>query len=651
MASLLEVGEIGMKKHFSDGSSEWLLGSEDRQERFELPGPGVYSLEGANRSGKTALISLIMGGLRRDLVSGAESVSLAINGVRFKIATVRDAVRAGMSAVFQRDELIPTMTIEEQLLLRHVNESWRDARTVAAEFTLHKFLPLWWAYQFLRPSHRRSIREQVLESAHQILELYPHDYRRILVSYPRDLSHGEKAVARLLFAQAVDNCRVLFLDEAFAGVQKNVWPEIQDSLLQWQERNRVAIVVVSHSHEEIIRWNPAQRFRIRESRLEMFGPKNHEVLVTGIPSRPDSYPVYSVDRYDRVDWHDVVSMPLIEKAVLIVDKAVKSHTATSELTSSLEGIASGGVLVVEIEGGELNKTVEQGMRVAEQVLGHLFPRTGFMVVVGGGVSLNLGSLVAGLVYRGGFPLVLVPTTIMAVADVAVGSKGSVNWVDESKSQIWKHGFGTYVNPTAVFLDRRFIEGLPKAEAILGLSEVLKHGLLQDGELFEKTIDLLKDGVPNNLSALQLAQRALALKARLLVGDPFEMAEAKVLLYGHIHAHSLERASQLAVPHGSSVYFGILVELALADAEKLYLKVLEAIRPHRAVISDQWAGISRAALQDGYSRDAYGSGNEVSIVLVENSGEYGPGGIRIPRTKSVPWNKVWGEISRVISDVA
>ena len=656
MAALLAVAEIGMQKHFSDGSSEWLLGSHDRRERFELPRPGVYSLEGPNRSGKTALISLIMGALQRDLVSGAESVSLSVDGARFEIATVRDAFRAGMSAVFQRDELIPTMTIEEQLLLRHVNESWGDARSVALEFALHAIPPIWWFHRYLlsrgrEGKHTASLREEVLEPARKTLRHYPRDYQRILGSYPRDLSHGEKAVARLLFAQTVGRCRVLFLDEAFAGVQRNVWPEIQDSLLRWQDENDAAIVVVSHSHEEIIRWNPAQRFRIVDSRLEAFGPTGHEILVTGIPSRPDSYPVFSIASYDQIDWPTITSSSSIEKSVLVVDKAVESHQATGELKNALERLTPGGLLEVKTDGGELNKTVGEGMRVAEQVLGHLRPRTGMVVVVGGGVTLNLGSLVAGLVYRGGFPLLLLPTTIMAVADVAVGSKGSINWVDTARGQIWKHGFGTYVNPTAVLLDQRFIDTLPQSETILGLSEVLKHGLLQDEGLFNDALDLIEKASPDNSRALELARRALALKARALVGDPFERAEAKVLLYGHIHAHSLERASKLVVPHGSCVYFGILVELTLADAEDLYQRVLGAVRKHCPIVCGHWAEISQEAWRDGYDRDAYGSGSEVSIVLVERAGEYGLGGIRVPRTESIPWTKVWGGISRVLSDVA
>ncbi len=655
MPSLLEVADIGMQKHFSDGSSEWLLGDPSRRERFELPHPGIYSLEGPNRSGKTALISLVMGALRRDLVSGAESLSLAIDNRRFTISSVRDAVRAGMSAVFQRDELIPTMTIEEQLLLRHVNESWRDARNVALEFALHSVGPLWWAYQYLRSlgkahGHTTSIRDQVLDNARQTLKLYPRSYERILALYPRELSHGEKAVARLLFAQTLGKCRVLFLDEALAGVQRNVWPEIQDSLLLWQEENDAAIVVVSHSHEEIIRWNPAQRFRIIDSRLEPFGPRGHTVLVTGIPSRPDSYPVFSIDSYDRIDWPAIISSSSVEKTVLVVDQAVKNHAAMRELTAALESLTPAGLLVIEVAGGELNKTVEIGMGVAEKVLEHLRPRTGAVVVAGGGVTLNLGSLVAGLVYRGGFPIIVVPTTIMAIADVAVGSKGSVNWIDPKKGQIWKHGFGVYVNPTAVLLDRRFIDTLPGAEVILGLSEVLKHGLLQDAALFGDTLDLLKHAQPEHSRAMELATRALTLKARVLVGDPFESAAAKILLYGHIHAHSLERASKLSVPHGSSVYFGLLVELALANAETLYQSLLEIVRIHQAVICTNWRSISHDTWRESYGLDAYGSGHDVAIILLERAGEYGSGGNRIPRTGAVPWTKVWGSISRVLVDL-
>src|SRR5690606_20666372 len=87
---------------------------------FSIQRIGIYTLEGKNRSGKSVLIRYIMGALVNGILhENKATVHIkGFNGPQ-KIRNVREALRHGLVAVFQDDTLIPTMTVKEQLMLRH----------------------------------------------------------------------------------------------------------------------------------------------------------------------------------------------------------------------------------------------------------------------------------------------------------------------------------------------------------------------------------------------------------------------------------------------------------------------------------------------------------------------------------------------------
>ena len=90
----------------------------DKWASFTIKERGIYAIEGANRAGKSILIKMIMGILPPN-VEGNEVSRTVINNIPKEINSINDAFENGLVAVFQDDTLIPTMTILEQIKLRH----------------------------------------------------------------------------------------------------------------------------------------------------------------------------------------------------------------------------------------------------------------------------------------------------------------------------------------------------------------------------------------------------------------------------------------------------------------------------------------------------------------------------------------------------
>lgn len=542
----------------------------------------VYSIEGANQAGKSTLISAIMGvygseGRRSKAASLTIEIIMSLEGVdRPPFRSPSEAARAGVAAVFQDDELIATLTVREQLLLRHSLRglpallAWTATKLTQKAEDLRDFAIRIREYQNrILPSmptilSSKEVSEEASRVLARISKISGVDYNSVLDKRPIELSGGAIAVARLISTLITPNLKLLFLDEAFRGIQADVWPYLVDALKAIAKDKGITIVAVSHNRDEIVRWQPTGRFAISDGVLSQIEPKNHSGLVPAIELGPEFYPVYTINRMSSSQWAQVIR----GYTVIIVDRALEQHPQFSEIVARIDVLSPGRRLVVSLEGGETNKGFDKYSAVIAQLCGTLTEPIGTFVIVGGGVVLNLGGFVAATIDRGSGSLVLVPTTIMAMADVAVGSKTGVNFADSSEngsSRARKHGIGVYRNPDAVLLDDRFLSTLTRQEVNNGIAECLKHGLCQSTSLYNECLDLISRGGDQS-SAFDIARRVMTLKAQLLSVDPCESGIGRILQFGHLHAHALERAISFRISHGFSVYWGLLVQCVLSGTE-------------------------------------------------------------------------------------
>lgn len=211
------------------------------QASFELKTPGIYLLKGDNQSGKSTLIRVLTGA-----IPIAGGLTLTVYGRQFSIRDTSAARRAGLAAVFQDDQLIPSLPVLEQYQLFHS----------------HSLL----SSLFMGTFEQRT-RRMVEEQARDLIRSFDERFLTILDKYPSQLSGGALAVAKLVHALLYEGVRILFLDEALTGVQDSVWPGLLERLRQWQDTKQAIIVIVTHNPREIQAWKPDGCLEIQGSLL------------------------------------------------------------------------------------------------------------------------------------------------------------------------------------------------------------------------------------------------------------------------------------------------------------------------------------------------------------------------------------------------
>lgn len=545
----------------------------------------VYTLHGPNASGKSTLVKAVMGLLP---YKNRREGKIEIDGKPVRdFASPAQAIRRGVVAVFQatEDSLTPSMTIREQLRLRHAIGPWKLlGEKIEGWFSSGHWVSRFFERFSLSPPSLGTEAEVDLRAA-ALLKSYSGQgvqYEDVLDKLPRDLSGGQRAVARLVSAQLTTGIKVLLLDEVFANVQPDVWPHIVDRLRRWARDEKVAVLSITHNSEESIRWQPNERFEIDRngttSELTKMKPQGYTALAAGVPQRIRWYPIYEATRTH--DW--INHLEIDAPCVLLADSNVARLDCYTKLRDALRGrVGSIGFDEVFIDSSERMKTRQQLDDLYRKTVRLLHTRKGVVVIIGGGVVLNLAGYIGATIHRG-VNTVLIPTTIMAIADVAVGSKTALN--DQGPDGSLKHMQGVYANPWAVVLEPQFVQSLSTQQVMTGLSECLKHGLLQDPVLLTQVLELLlsarnpDDGWRDR--AFAVARRTMQIKSDVLLVDPWEeLGLGFVLLYGHLHAHSLERLTGFSIAHGLAVYVGVLADLWLAGQpmRETYHRIVAALK--------------------------------------------------------------------------
>jgi ribose transport system ATP-binding protein len=220
--------------------------------RLILPEPGIYTLEGDNQAGKSTLIKIIMGVI--SFPNGSGPV-LKLQGKRVAISSVAHAKKSGLGAVFQDDPLISSLTVGEQFGLFNATDNLRMVLSYLG---------------VLQKREQSFTAKRVLARAQTLLEGYGSSYPAVLNKYPAQLSGGALSVTKIVKAQLQRPLSVLFMDEAFTGVQRDIWPLIVEKLKAWTEEHKITILAVTHSDDEIARWQPKQRLVIRDQEIVSF---------------------------------------------------------------------------------------------------------------------------------------------------------------------------------------------------------------------------------------------------------------------------------------------------------------------------------------------------------------------------------------------
>jgi 3-dehydroquinate synthase len=246
------------------------------------------------------------------------------------------------------------------------------------------------------------------------------------------------------------------------------------------------------------------------------------------------------------------SLRLKGPLALVSDENVAPLYAERALESLRQADYTAGAAVIPT--GEQHKTVASVMQIWQAFLAGGLERGSTVIALGGGVVGDLAGFAAATYLRG-VPWVAVPTTLLAMVDASLGGKTGAD-LPQGKNLV-----GAFHPPSLVLADPSVLVTLPEVELRNGLAEVVKHGVLADPVLFE----LCSRGwqaVRSNLE--EIVRRAIAVKIRVILEDPYERGPRATLNLGHTLGHAIESASDYRLKHGEAVAIGMHYAARLSE---------------------------------------------------------------------------------------
>jgi 3-dehydroquinate synthase len=255
--------------------------------------------------------------------------------------------------------------------------------------------------------------------------------------------------------------------------------------------------------------------------------------------------------------------------------------------------------------GEAAKNIQVAAELWSRLAQHGVTRSDCVVGLGGGATTDLAGFVAASWLRG-VKVVLIPTTLLGMADAAVGGKTAID-ISEGKNLV-----GAFHSPAGVLADLATLETVPRADYVSGLAEVIKAGFIADPVI----LDLIRadpEGatVPHGRHARELIERAIRVKASVVSKDLTEKGPREVLNYGHTLGHAIERVEGYRFRHGDAVAIGMVYAAELAwlagrlddQTRAMHREVLASVGLPTAYRRDVWPSV-RAAM--GVDKKARGS---------------------------------------------
>lgn len=240
------------------------------------------------------------------------------------------------------------------------------------------------------------------------------------------------------------------------------------------------------------------------------------------------------------------------KIFVVTDQNVaKFHLAEFSVILDNAGLKHQNII---LEAGEKTKDFSNLQNLCDQILSAKIDRKTLLIAFGGGVIGDLCGFVASILLRG-IDFVQVPTTLLAAVDSSVGGKTAIN------SKFGKNLIGSFYQPKLVLCDLDFLKTLPDRDLISGYAEVIKYGLIDDGEFFsflEQNIDKIKAKDTEIIE--KIIVKSCEVKAKIVGEDETEQGRRALLNFGHTFGHIFETETNYSdeLFHGEGVGIGMMM---------------------------------------------------------------------------------------------
>jgi 3-dehydroquinate synthase len=248
-------------------------------------------------------------------------------------------------------------------------------------------------------------------------------------------------------------------------------------------------------------------------------------------------------------------------ALLVTDENVREHANGVGRALAAEGFKTSLVI---LRPGEAQKSLATASFLYDRLADLKASRQTLIVAVGGGVIGDVAGFVAATFARG-LPLLMVPTTLLAMVDSSVGGKVGVNH-PRAKNLI-----GAFHQPLGVWIGLEVLRSLPDREFRSGLAEVVKYGIILAPDLFVFLEDNAETVLRRDLASIEhVVSRSCRHKADIVERDEREETGARAILnYGHTFAHAFETVGGYGSwLHGEAVAAGMICASRLGELHGL-----------------------------------------------------------------------------------
>ncbi len=272
-----------------------------------------------------------------------------------------------------------------------------------------------------------------------------------------------------------------------------------------------------------------------------------------------------------------------------------------------------------VKSGEEHKSIYNVLDIVEDLHKNDFSRSDYIVALGGGVLCDMIALAANL-YMRGMKLILIPTTLLAMVDAAIGGKTAVN------SKHGKNLIGTFYQADDILIYKGFLKSLDGTDISCGIAEIIKYACISE----EYIIELLKKSikVQNSKHIIDynkidlLLKECIKIKLKIIQNDLYDKGIRNVLNLGHTIGHSIEKKSNYSIPHGAAVAIGLsfigklCLDKGIAKSES-YNTLIECLKCYM-LKTDLPFDIDE--LIPYILRDKKNSGEKQTLILFEDFGK-------------------------------
>ncbi len=207
--------------------------------------------------------------------------------------------------------------------------------------------------------------------------------------------------------------------------------------------------------------------------------------------------------------------------------------------------------------GEQNKNLQTATLLWKQMMQLNVTRKDVLINLGGGMVSDIGAFVAAT-YKRGITFINIPTTLLGMADAAIGGKTGVDF------EGFKNQIGLFAHPKSIFIYPPFLETLEGRQIKNGFAEIIKYSLIEKNNLWKELQSFSFKELPNE----KLIADAAKTKIDIVNKDPLEKSSRKILNFGHTIGHAFESLSlthdRYSLLHGEAIAAGMICESWLSN---------------------------------------------------------------------------------------